>query len=173
MTNRNRQRARSVHKRGNLWLPFAITGQEVTTGGTDVTSTMLARYAVDHGAEIPVGTTIGPIRATLHMHAETNGEFPVIFAAIYLVPEGGLTAPPALELEQVDAMWYHATGLDGAVNETAAGVFGARAMTIPIFSKAMRRITDIGQLLSFQMDEIATGGDVLYDVTGHVFMKLP
>ncbi len=173
MTQRRSRRPARAVKRGNLWLPFSGIGLEVTTGSVTRTDTMLARYLAEHGAEVPVGTTLGPIRGNLHIHAQTAGEFPVIFAAIYLTPEEGIGANPDLENEQIDAMWYTTMSLNGAVAETAAGVFASVAMEVPIQTKAMRKIRSIGQNLSFQIDEIGSGGDVLFDFTGHIFMKLP
>ncbi len=173
MTNRNRQRQRQGPRRANLWLPFEISGQEVTSNGTVSLLTLLANYLTGHGAEVPIGTTLGPIRGSLHVHAEAAGLFPVFMAAIYLAPEGGLTSPPTLDTEQVDAMWYTTHTLNGMVSETAAGVFGSVATSLPIQTKAMRRITEIGQALVFQIDEVAGQGDVLFDIHGHIFMKLP
>ncbi len=172
MTNRNRRRVPGFQKRANLWLPFkaALT---VATGSTNNVGTLLGRYLTEHGAEVPVGTTIGPIRGNYHVHAQTAGEQPVVFAAIYLSPEGGLASVPVLEDEQIDAMWYDARGLLGKVSEVSSGVFASDGEVYPLMTKAMRKITEIGQELRFQADEVISGGGVLIDVTGHIFMKLP
>ncbi len=171
MTQRHRP-VRTAPKRGNLWLPFSVLGQESTTGGTTQVGTLLDRYLAEHGAEVPVGATIGPIRGHLHLHAQTPGEFPVVFAAIYTAPET-VPAGGSLELEQIPAMWYTAVSLNGDVAETAAGVFASVAMTLPVQTKAMRKIREIGENLVIQVDEVGSGGDVLWDIVGHIFMKLP
>jgi len=174
VTNRNRFRQRqNVHKRANLWLPFAVLQQETTTGSTLAVDTMLDRYLADHGAELPVGSTIGPIRGNFHYHAEAAGFMPVVFVAVYLTPEGGIATDPVLEDEQVDAMWYATASYNGIVSETAAGTFSSIGENLPLHTKAMRKITSIGQQLTVQVDEVQSGGDVIWDLTGHIFIRLP
>jgi len=175
MTSRNRDRQRSNRavKRGNLWLPFSTLANTTVSSGTLSINTLLDRYLADHGSELPVGSTLGPIRGNFHFHSVTIANQPVIFAAMYLVPEGGLSALPSLNLEQVDAMWYTTQSLNGEVTETAAGVFDVVAMQTPIQTKAMRKITEIGEELAIQVSEVAGDGNVLWDAHGHIFIKLP
>jgi len=169
VTSRNRQRFNrsSLAKRGNLWLPFEAT-LAVTAGSAAIDRTLLGRYLLEHGAEIPVGTTIGPIRGNVMIKSGTDTTLTTkAFCALFLVPEGGLTSQPALEDEQVDAMWY---GDYVYWSNNTTGPFGIVA---PIMTKAMRKITEIGEELQFQADEIAGTTALEVEIAGHIFMKLP
>ncbi len=170
MTNRNRRQTatrRSVAKRGNLWLPFDVS--TTLNGGSSISLTsLLDRYLADHGAELPVGSTLGPIRGMLSFKAATDTEVIVrVFAAIYLTPEGGLTAPPLLESEQVDAMWYTVAPWVSLLGN------GPPSIMVPIQTRAMRKITDVGQELHLQLDEVAGATNVEVAGGGHIFIKLP
>ena len=131
-------------------------------------ATLLDRYLAEHGAELPVGSTIGPIRGNISFMSLVDTEVDLLLiGALYLQPEGGLTAPPALDGEQVDAMWY----VD-VVYTTLLGN-GIPSREYVISTKAMRKITEIGQELAIQVDEVKgeSGADV--QLAGHIFIKLP
>ena len=161
---------RRAPKRGNLWLPFNVNG--TITSASSGSFDLLTRYLAEHGSEIPVGTTLGPIIGELALDPATVGSEGTIWSAIFLAPEG-VTPGYALEAEQLDGMWYLATQLNRATVETAAGVFEALIQHYPIMTRAMRKITEIGQQLLLQVDEITAGGNVAMRAQGHIFMKLP
>ena len=171
MTNRRRpNRAQGrAQKRGNLWLPFFLE-ITVVAGASNTANALLDRYLTEHGAEIPVGTTLGPIRGRLSIQSVTDTDVDfAAFCAMYLTPEGGLGAVPSLDQEQLDAMWY---GFYPGRTILATGG-SALASVFEIQTKAMRKITEIGEQLTFQVDEVAGETNLILQVGGHIFMKLP
>ncbi len=168
MTQRNRQRSnRTMPKRGNLWLPFSAT-MTCASGSTISVATLLDRYLADRGAELAVGSTIGPIRGQVSVLADTDTKLNTqLFAAIFLAPEGGVGTSVGLELEQMDAMWY----LAAAFTHTDGD--GPNSLEYPIQTKAMRKIRSIGEQLHFQVDEIKSTTDLTVTIGGHIFIKLP
>jgi len=154
-------------KRGNLWLPFAFA-VTVTASGSNNNSTLLGRYLTEHGAEVPVGTTLGPIRGQFSVKAVTDTAVDIqAMCAMYLQPEGGLTAVPSLESEQIDGMWYQ------AVNGHMVLGNGQPFIDFTINTRAMRKVNEIGQELVFQCDEFGGETNIELLVGGHIFMKLP
>jgi len=89
------------------------------------------------------------------------------FMALTLVPEGGLGAQPALESEQINAMWYQVVAYRSVLGN------GPPSVQRTIMTKAMRKITEIGQELQFQCDEIAAESNIIVQAGGHIFLKLP
>ena len=166
MTNRNRTRQREMRRRGNLWLPFSATLSLTASSSTQ--TDLLARYLLEHGAELPVGSTLGPIRGLISVENVTDTEVTSsIFGAIFLNAEGGLSSAPSLELEQVDAMWYQVMAMRSLLGD------GPPSKEYVINTKAMRKITEIGQELTLQVDEILGETAAILTVGGHIFIKLP
>ena len=158
-------------KRGNLWLPFDAS--TTVDAGSDANSAdLLTRYLSDVGAEVPVGSTIGPIRGNISLEPVTINAQGAAFCAIYLRREGSNPAPN-LDQEPWHAMWYLAAPLTGKTNETAAGVFAPEKDVWPIETRAMRKISDVGEELVASFSEVTSLTDILTRVMGWIFIKLP
>jgi len=172
MTNRNNKRSPGP-KRATIWLPFHQAAIALAASGSVATGDLLARYQTEIGREVPVGTTLGPIRGNISVLTTGAAVHSHLFAAIQLITEGGSTVLPSLELEPIDAMWYGVLDGRNQTVESAAGVFTEIPDTFPIQTKAMRKVREVGQQLHLVFNEVSGDAAVTLTVGGHIFMKFP
>jgi len=172
---RRKRSFKTFPKRATLWLPFDANLQLVTAGTVVVSANLLGNYFTQTGEQVPIGTTLGPIRGEVVLTPVIATVFSTdwtVEALVQLLPEGGRAVSPIPGVDIVDAMWYGQMAANALVTETAAGVFSQLATTRPFESKAMRKVTgNAQQLLLFGASNDNT--DYQYRVFGHIMLKLP
>ncbi len=168
MTQRRR---RTVPKRSFIWLPHYTESFVLGAAGASGVN-ITSRYFLEVGREIPVGTTLGPIRGTIRIRGDTVGLSPDIFSIIRLNREEDTTSP-ILDLESSDAMWYGQFLSNNIVQETAAGVFAVQAETYTVETHAMRKVTAVGDELRMSFDEVSGDAGVDMTIALQIFMKFP
>ena len=172
MTTRARRGQRGP-KRKVFWMPFYVEGFAVPAGGTATSGDMLARYFLEHGSEVPVGTTIGPIRGVIGVLGATVGQGFDLFGSIHMRPEAGFAVNPSLELEQFPSMWYGQLLSDFSVQEIAATVFAKKRELFLLETKSMRKVREVGEEMRLQLDEVSNDEAVTVDVACMILYKLP
>jgi len=175
MARRKRTGNRTFPKRATLWLPFEVTQVFVTAGAKVVSGDLLGNYFSQTGEEVPIGTTIGPVRWTAFVTANvTTAVDPKWRAelAMQVVREGGRAVLPSPGTDIMDAMWYGQVGDLGQKLETASGVFTGRTTQYVNETKAMRKVTGNGQELKiFGVASANTDYDIVH--IGVLMLKLP
>jgi len=150
MARRKRTGNRTFPKRATLWMPFD-SELAMTTAGTPVqTSDLLGNYFAQTGAELPVGSTIGPFRGIYVLRptvATTANDNFTAECVVQLVREGGRATDPVPGVDIMDGMWYGQIAATARFGETASGVFSQLPTEKVFESKAMRKITGNGQEL--------------------------
>ena len=107
--SRRRTGNRSFPKRSTLWLPFDVSAELATPGTVVETGDMLANYFAQTGEEVPIGTTLGPVRGVMGVHPTTATAPDRLFqleAVMQLNREGGRATLPVPGVDIIDAMWY-------------------------------------------------------------------
>ncbi len=176
MARRKRTGNRTFPKRATLWLPFEATVALTTAGAVVQTPDLLGNYFGQTGEEVPIGTTLGPVRGrwSIRPDVATATDFSAhVEALMQLVPEGGRAVAPIPGVDIVDAMWYGQMFALFNEVETASGVFAVISGNDQEFvTKAMRKVTGNGQELKISA---VLNTSVDYDVTwlGHIMLKLP
>jgi len=174
---RRRRRTGNVTlaKRSVLWLPFDVQMTLATAGTVVESGDILANYFGQTGAEVEKGTTLGPIRGRWAANPlvatafETSGQ---IEAVLQLVPEGGRAVSPVPGVDIIDAMWYGQMFLEGFFGESASGVFKQSVHSQVFETKAMRKVTGNGQVLTIHaVQESNTDYEVKF--IGSILLKLP
>ena len=166
---------KSFPKRATLWLPFD-TSVALTTAGTVVASgDLLGQYFGQTGEEVPIGTTIGPVRGTMRQRPTVTGTTDSTFfteMAMQLLPEGGRATLPSPGTDIIDGMWYGQLMNIAVTQETGSGVFGADGIVAPFVTNAMRKVTGNGQELTvFAVPN--TNVDHTVNFLGVLMLKLP
>ncbi len=131
-------------------MPYDILMLFDTAGTVVQSADFLANYFSQTGEEVPIGTTIGPVRGEMMLFptVETAIDRKVsIEQVLQLVPEGGRATLPSAGIEIVDGMWYGPMFWGGQNQEAATGVFAAAARIKPFETRAMRKVTGNGQEL--------------------------
>ena len=175
MPRRKRTGNRTFPKRATLWLPFETTMQFTTAAGKVASGDLLGNYFSQTGEEVPIGTTLGPVRATAYLSAlvaTVNDRKYRLECAMQLVPEGGRATLPSPGTDIIDSMWYGQIGETNNLLEAASGVFQVATLAHPVVTKAMRKVTGNGQeLVMFGIPN--SNVDYTLDVIGVVMLKLP
>jgi len=172
---RRRTGNRTFPKRGTLWLPFEATASLTTAGTVVQTADLLTLYFSQTGAEVPVGTTIGPIRGRWAMRPAVSSVGDValhVEALMQLVREGGRAslAVPGVDITQ--AMWYGQQFSEKTAVEAASGVFVTATQAMLFQTDAMRKIEGNGQELRVTLVQ-NSNVDFDYTFLGTIFMRLP
>ena len=150
MVRRRRTGNRNFPKRATLWLPFDTTIALITAGTNVESGDLLGAYFSQTGEEVPVGTTIGPIRGHVVLRPTVASAFSSAYgveAALQLNKEGGraVVAKPGVDI--IDAMWYGQISVNVGGTEISSGVFNQAPVDQVFETKAMRKITAVGQEL--------------------------
>ena len=154
-----------------MWIPWRIVISSLASGGTS-SGNMLTIFFTDTGREIPVGTTITRIRGEMNVFAQSDGVIQGHTVGMFLAPEGGVGTDPTLDAEITEMIWMHMGHTDGSVSESAAGVFRSNARIIQIDTKAKRKITKIGEELTFlYQNEVGSIVDV--EAGGWILLQMP
>ena len=175
MPRRRRTGNRSFPKRSTLWLPFEVFATNATAGTVVATGDMLANYFGQTGEEVPIGTTIGPIRWAAGMSPLVVTTIDLNYRlemAMQLVPEGGRATLPSPGTDIMDGMWYGQLLYDKQLIESASGVFNAPTQVKEFETHAMRKVQGNGQELKIYM---VANSNVDYVTThiGVLMLKLP
>ncbi len=173
MAKRRFTRNRGVPKRATLWLPFSANIALQDSGVQLQSADLLTNFFTDTGQEIPVGTTIGPIRGRVLISSQVPGASQqTIQCAIAKVPESSWSGVPDPGNEIMDGMWYGAYYTSAWASEFAAGTFKAVSQDYLLETSAKRKITATGQEL--RLVAVANSGDNTdVDVAGFVLLMLP
>ncbi len=176
MAKRKRTGTKVFPKRASLWIPFDVTNTMTTAGGAVASNDLLANYFSQTGAEVPIGATVGPVRWTAGMHANSaTASIDRTYSVemlMQLEKEGGRVTLPVPGVDIVDAPWYGQMFYTGYLIEQAAGVFQSYGIEKEFVTNAMRKITGNGQILRiFATANSNTDMNVRH--IGHVFLKLP
>ncbi len=175
MARRKRTGNRTFPKRAKLWLPIQDVVTVISTGVAVQTGDLLTQYFAQTGAELPVGSTIGPIRGMINVTPSVGSSFDLnqtIFMALQLTPEGGRAQVAIPDLDIMDAMWYGQIATTETPRESSAGTFQTPGIQREFMTKAKRKITGNGQQLVFTAVP-ATATDFLVRVNGMVMVALP
>jgi len=175
MAKRRRTGNRTFPKRAMLWIPFDESISLVTAASPVSGSNLLASYFSQTGEEVPIGSTIGPIRGVWQVSPTVDTTFDAFYnvqAVLQLNKEGGRTQTANPDNDILDAMWYGQMVASAPATETAAGVFRQFATEHPFTTKAMRKVTGNGQELI--PTAIATGNaDYTVRFVGNLMIRLP
>ncbi len=172
---RRRTGTRTFPKRATLWLPFD-TVMTLATAGTPVESgDLLGNYFSQTGEEVPIGTTVGPIRGMMTLRPTVGSVFTTaigVEAVMQLNKEGGRAVVAIPGVDILDGMWYGQMTMTNQPSEVASGIFNQHPVERVFETNAMRKITGNGQVL------IVTGvsdsnTDYTYRVFGNLLLKLP
>ena len=173
---RRRTGNRSFPKRSKLWIPFDKTIGLETANAAVSTANLLEGYFSQTGEEVPIGSTIGPIRGlwSLGPNVLTVIGNIGIMAAIQLVPEGGRAVLPRPDVDIMDGMWYGQLNANMALSEIAAGTFSAQPMTVneKFETQAKRKTSGNGQELLLTAVSDTTIDYNVY-VFGMIMITLP
>ena len=123
----------------------------VTAGTVVATSDLLGNYFSQTGEEVPIGTTIGPVRGLMTLAPTTSTTVNLDWRAelaMQLLPEGGRATLPSPGVDIIDAMWYGQAWANGILTEKSAGVFVGQSQGFDFQTKAMRKVTGNGQELT-------------------------
>jgi len=173
---RRRTGNRTFPKRATLWLPFDISMAFTTAGGRIESGDMLGNYFGQTGEEVPIGTTIGPVRGKMSLTPNVITASNIttkMEAVMQLNKEGGrlVAATPGVDI--MDGMWYGQMYVPFAEHEISAGTFGADGVgNLDFSTKAKRKITGNGQVL------VVTGvlnvnDDYNWNAIGVIMLMLP
>ena len=180
MTTRRRRRApsggfRTFPKRSTLWLPFDVSAELATPGTAVETGDLLGNYFAQTGEEVPIGTTLGPVRGQMAIHPTTATAPDRLFqleAVMQLNREGGRATLPIPGVDIIDAMWYGQMFYTSEAQEVSAGAFRAPTVSAELLTNAMRKVTGNGQTLTITaISEVAN--DYNFRAIGVVMLKLP
>jgi len=175
MARRVQRTFRKGPKRGSLWVPFDVQCL-LTTGGTRVQSgDILQAYFTQTGEEVPIGSTIGPVRGKARMLPSSPTAIDRAFVArcaLQLNREGGRATLPSPEDDIMDGMWYGDIFYTNVLTEVSAGIFQGATVVEPFETKAKRKITGNGQTLTVTADP-SSSIDFQLDFVGHMFLMLP
>ena len=175
MVRRRRTGNITFPKRATLWLPFDVTNVLTTAGTVVASGDLLGNYFSQTGEEVPVGTTLGPIRWTSQLAPAVGSVISSAFKAemvMQLEKEGGRATLPVPGVDIIDAPWYGQMFYNLELQETAAGVFNGAAVSERFETRAMRKVTGNGQILRiFAVPNSNT--DYNLNHIGQVFLKLP
>ncbi len=175
MAKRRRTGNRTFPKRSMLWCPFDVTVSLVSSASPVSNGDLLSNYFSQTGEEVPIGSTIGPVRGRWLIEPAVSTTFAfdqAVTALLQLNKEGGRTQTASPSADILDAMWYGQMAANGAIVESAAGVFNQLAREGAFDTKAMRKITGNGQQL---VPTAVQNGNADYDVRffGNVMIRLP
>ena len=173
---RRRTGNRKFPKRSTLWVPFETT-IELTTAGTVVQAAtgLLGNYFAQTGEEVPIGSTVGPIRGIWTLSPLVGGTIDRAYrveALLQLLPEGGRATLAVPGVDIVDAMWYGQFAFTGQNLEASSGVFVAPTAVKDFVTKAKRKVTGNGQ----ELRVVAVGSsntDYTLVFLGHIMVMLP
>ena len=172
---RSRTGTRTFPRRTTLWVPFNEQITVVTAGTPVRTSTLLGVYFNQTGEELPIGSTVGPVRGlwTAAPSVGTAADVNQIFTAVMqVVKEGGRATAPAPTADILDAMWYGQLAATELQREIAAGTFTTAAVATPLATKAKRKITGNGDELIITAVP-GTSTDFILTFFGNVMIMLP
>ncbi len=169
-----RGRASSFPKRSTLWLPFETTIALTTAGASVESGDILGNYFGQTGEEVPIGSTIGPVRGRYGLTPTVESVFDEnnrVESVLQLNREGGRATLPVPGVDIGDFMWY---GQAWAQNgwEVGSGVFEASPVVMPCETKAKRKISGNGQTLTFSATQ-NTNVDYTLTFLGTVLIMLP
>ena len=172
---RRRTGNRTFAKRSTLWLPFDVFAELAVAGTVVETGDLLGNYFSQTGEEVPVGSTLGPIRgkwgATPAVVTAT-GEDVIIEALIQLNREGGRATLPVPGVDITDGMWYGQLLLDWPEWEISSGTFGSRGFHEQLLTNAKRKVVGNGQTLT--MSAVSnTSVDYTIRAVGNLMLMLP
>jgi len=147
---RRRTGNRKFPKRSTLWVPFETTIALTTAGAVVVASTgLLENYFGQTGEEVPIGSTVGPIRGIWTLEPTTNTAIDQgyrVEAHVQVEAEGGRASPGTPGVDIIDGMWYGQFAYAQAqLLEQSSGVFTAPSLVKDFTTKAKRKITGNGQ----------------------------
>ncbi len=175
MVRRKRQGNRVFPKRSTLWVLFEVS-LAMTTAGTVVASAdLLGNYFGQTGEEVPIGSTIGPVRGTLSLASTAGNTADADYRlemAMQMTREGGRATLPSPGTDIMDAMWYGQFSAPPIQQEISSGVFSTPASKQELLTNAMRKITGNGQQL--QIFAVPSGNtDFTLTAIGVLMLKLP
>ena len=166
---------RRFPKRSTLWIPFEVT-LALTTAGTVVNSgDLLANYFGQTGEEVPIGSTVGPVRWLETVTLTTLSSNDPAWRAeevMQLNKEGGRATIPSPGVDILDALWYGQIWNGAQLLEAAAGVFQSGATAVYRMTKAKRKITGNGQVLIISAIP-SSNSDMTMTHIGVVMLMLP
>jgi len=175
MPRRKRTGRRTFPKRSTLWLPFDEGITLVSAGAVVASPDLLSNYFAQTGEEVPIGTTIGPVRGRWSLRPLVASAFSRtygVFALMQLLPEGGRATLPVPGVDIVDAMWYGHQNWTTQSWEVANTVFEGGMVDQEFTTKAMRKVSGNGQELTvFAVSTSAV--DYFMEFHGVVMLKLP
>ncbi len=175
MAKRRRTGNRTFPRRSRLFLPFDTTIALITAGATVESGDMLGNYFGQTGEEVPVGTTLGPIRGVWAARPTVNTAFNenIAFeAVVQLNREGGRATLPVPGVDIIDAMWYGSLIVTEPGLEFGSGTFQQMPTVLPFETKAMRKVSGNGQTLT--MTAVADQNtDYTLRLLGTVMLMLP
>jgi len=167
---------RTFPKRASLWVPFEVFNNLTTAGSRIESGDLLGNYFSQTGEEVPIGSTLGPIRWTCMFspNADTQA-LELDYRAemvMQLNREGGRATLATPGVDIIDAPWYGVMVYTGQLIESAAGTFKAPAVAKDFRTDAMRKVAGNGQTLT--ITAVGSGSvDMNLRHLGHVFLKLP
>ncbi len=174
MARRKRTGNRTFPRRSRFFLPFDVSNDMTDAGSVVASGDLLGNYFSQTGEEIPIGTTIGPVRWTSRLipNVLTSISTVQLEAVMQLEREGGRATLPVPGVDIMDAMWYGQMFYEGQLLESAASVFSARAQSKDFETKSMRKITGNGQILRI-FTVLDSNTDFNFDSIGTVMIMLP
>ena len=175
MAKRRRTGSKTFPRRARLWIPFDVTNSLDTAGTVVASVDLLANYFAQTGEEVPIGSTVGPVRWTMNARPTVDTTISSAWKAellMQLEKEGGRATLPVLGVDIVDAPWYGQVFYTGQLAESSSGVFTAPSVSQKEHTSAMRKITGNGQILRIFG---VSNSNVDFEVNhiGHVMLMLP
>ena len=174
MVRRKRTGNRTFPKRATLWLPFDVSLALVTAGTAVESGDLLGNYFSQTGEEVPVGTTLGPVRARWGLSpnvATSNDRNFKVEALMQLNREGGRATLAIPGVDITDGMWYGQFFNTAQKWETTASTFTEGTTSGPLETKAKRKIQGNGQTLT--ITGVSNSSiDYNLNVIGHVMLML-
>jgi len=147
---RRRTGNKTFPRRSRLWVPFEVTNTLITAGTVTASGDLLANYFGQTGEEVPVGSTIGPVRWMSQLNpavGTATTESYRLEMGMQLVPEGGRATLPSPGTDIFDSMWYGQFSYDKTQVEIAAGSFSGQSRHEYFNTMAKRKVTGNGQEL--------------------------
>ncbi len=141
-------------------------GAENVEGGSDLLGNLLS----DAGIETRPGMTIVRIRGYMYLVGPVGSQVNIA-CALMVVPEGGISAPPNLFGEIVNAIWRFDGLTTGQAREVAASTFEPIFDVYPIETRGMRKFSRVGDELRIYASGNATGNTLFIAATVRVMLE--